>query len=181
MEEWLLINKVKLLRNHGMNKEPFKRRKTSNYFFDEHIESGFNYRLTDLQASIGIEQLKKIDKMVKERRKIATKYMERLSNIENISFFNETKNMIVNWQSFPINILSKESSKEIVIFLYKNGIYSKRGVMNSHEEPPYIKQSWSLPNSEHILKNTFLLPMYSGLKDKEINFVYSKVKEFFEK
>ena len=176
-----LINKVKLLRNHGMNKEPFKRRKTSNYFFDEHIESGFNYRLTDLQASIGIEQLKKIDKMVKERRKIATKYMERLSNIENISFFNETKNMIVNWQSFPINILSKESSKEIVIFLYKNGIYSKRGVMNSHEEPPYIKQSWSLPNSEHILKNTFLLPMYSGLKDKEINFVYSKVKEFFEK
>ncbi len=53
--------------------------------------------------------------------------------------------------------------------------------MNSHEEPPYIKQSWSLPNSEHILKNTFLLPMYSGLKDKEINFVYSKVKEFFEK
>lgn len=176
-----LINKVKLLRNHGMNKDSFKRRKTSSYFFDEHIESGFNYRLTDLQASIGIEQLKKIDKMVKERRKIANEYIEKLSNIQNISTFKESKKIIVNWQSFPVNILSKESSKQIVNFLYRNGIYSKRGVMNSHEEPPYIKQRWTLPNSEHILEKTFLLPMYSGLKDKEIEYVFSKVKEFFEK
>lgn len=177
----LLINKVKLLRNHGMNKDSFKRRKTTKYFFDEHIESGFNYRLTDIQASIGIEQLKKVDKMVKERRKIANEYIDKLSSLQNVSLFKESENMFVNWQSFPVNILSKESSKQIVNFLYKNGIYSKRGVMNSHEEPPYIEQSWSLPNSEHILEKTFLLPMYSGLKDKEIKYVYSKVKEFFAK
>ena len=119
--------------------------------------------------------------MVKERRKIANEYIEKLSNIQNISTFKESKKIIVNWQSFPVNILSKESSKQIVNFLYRNGIYSKRGVMNSHEEPPYIKQRWTLPNSEHILEKTFLLPMYSGLKDKEIEYVFSKVKEFFEK
>ena len=65
-------------------------------------------------------------------------------------------------------------------YLFDRGVFSKRGVMNSHEEPPYIEQSWNLKNSEYLLNKTVLLPMYNGLTKKDIKFVCEKVSKFFK-
>tara|TARA_B100000029_G_scaffold493635_1_gene556391 strand:- start:681 stop:1907 length:1227 start_codon:yes stop_codon:yes gene_type:complete len=174
------IEKIKLLRNHGMNIDSFKRKNANKYFFDEHVISGFNFRMTDIQASIGVEQLKKINSVVNERKDIAIYYKKKLSAIDQVTTFEEGPNLLTNWQSFPIKIKSNHDSMDLVKYLFKEGIYSKRGVMNSHEEAPYIGQNWNLPNSEELLRHTILLPMYNGLKNKEIDYIVRKVKKFFE-
>ena len=175
-----IIENIKSLRNHGMNIDPYKRKSSNKYYFDVHIDNGYNYRLTDIQAAMGVEQLARIDEIVDERRKLGDIYKNELSTIKGISTFENEKGNLTNWQSFPINILTRQNSKQLVRYLYDRGIFSKRGVMNSHEEPPYIEQSWNLKNSEYLLNKTVLLPMYNGLTKKDIKFVCEKVSKFFK-
>tara|TARA_B100000700_G_scaffold327116_1_gene440686 strand:+ start:2158 stop:3375 length:1218 start_codon:yes stop_codon:yes gene_type:complete len=174
------IENIKSLRNHGMNIDPYRRKNSKKYYFDVHIDNGYNYRLTDIQAAIGIEQLARIEGIVSERRQLGDIYKTELSTLKNLSTFDNEKENLTNWQSFPINILSRQNSKQLVKHLFDNGVFAKRGVMNSHEEPPYVKQDWKLKNSEYLLDKTVLLPMYNGLTIKEIKFVCQKVSKFFK-
>jgi dTDP-4-amino-4,6-dideoxygalactose transaminase len=175
-----LIENIKSLRNHGMNIDPYSRKNSKKYFFDVHVDNGFNYRLTDIQAAMGVEQLARIDEIVDERRQLGDIYKTELSTIRGLSTFENEEGNLTNWQSFPINILTRQNSKQLVRYLFDRGVFSKRGVMNSHEEPPYIKQSWNLKNSEYLLNKTVLLPMYNGLTKKDIKFVCEKVSKFFK-
>lgn len=175
-----IIENIKSLRNHGMNTDPFKRKNSNKYYFDVHIDNGYNYRLTDIQAAMGVEQLARIDDIVDERVQLGEIYKTELSTVKSLSTFENEKGNFTNWQSFPINILTSQNSKHLVRYLFNNGVFSKRGVMNSHEEPPYIEQGWNLKNSEYLLNKTVLLPMYNGLTKKDIKYVCKKVDKFFK-
>jgi dTDP-4-amino-4,6-dideoxygalactose transaminase len=67
---------MKLLRQHGMSVNDRVRHESSKLIFEDHVEVGYNYRMTDIQAAVGIKQLEKLDWIVEERRKIAQKYTE---------------------------------------------------------------------------------------------------------
>lgn len=175
-----IIENIKSLRNHGMNTDPFKRKNSNKYYFDVHIDNGYNYRLTDIQAAMGVEQLARIDDIVEERIQLGEIYKTELSMVNSLSTFENEKDNFTNWQSFPINILTSQNSRHLVRYLFNNGVFSKRGVMNSHEEPPYIEQGWKLKNSEYLLNKTVLLPMYNGLTKKDIKYVCEKVGKFFK-
>ncbi|MFW5879287.1 MAG: DegT/DnrJ/EryC1/StrS family aminotransferase, partial [bacterium] len=100
-----LYEKLKLLRQHGMSISDAQRHSANQVVFEEHIEIGYNYRMTDIQAGVGIKQLAKLDSIVQKRRAIAKKYIDELKGIEFIRLPDETNGYYTNYQSFSIYLL----------------------------------------------------------------------------
>jgi perosamine synthetase len=169
----------RLLRQHGMNLSDLLRHGSSKVLIEDHITTGFNYRMTDIQAAIGIEQLKKVQTIVDERNEIHQKYIKLLSDITWLELPNLEENKKTNWQSYPLRVKENApvSRDELMQILKDNGISSKPGVMNAHTEKPYSGYQWSLPNSEKARQAIIILPMYNGLNNTEIELIIKVIKK----
>lgn len=166
-------NKFRLLRQHGMNIPDTIRHNSKKVIFEEYVATGFNYRMTDIQAAVGIEQLKKLNDILAERYRLAVRYAELLNHISWLEVLEPGKVLHCNWQSYPVRILNDAPANqlEIMQFLLDKGISSRRGVMNAHQEPAYKPQQWHLPKSEDIRDKIILLPFYNGLAEKELSYI----------
>ena len=107
--------------------------------FENYVTTGFNYRMTDIQAAVGIEQLKRLDDIVSERRSSADSYKKLLQDIPHIQPPHEDGNFHSNWQSYPVKLADGISfnQKDIMQRLLDKGISTRRGIMNAHQEPAY--------------------------------------------
>jgi dTDP-4-amino-4,6-dideoxygalactose transaminase len=174
--------RLKILRKHAMSVNDRARHESNKIIFEDHLEIGYNYRLTDIQASVGIEQLKKLDKIVLERREIAEKYISSFKNIKGIRLPLERNGFKTNYQSFSI-YLEKEciiKRNELMQKLLEIGIASRRGIMTAHQESAYKQRNETLPISEDLRDNSIIIPLYNGMRNKEIEFVISEIKKHLE-
>jgi perosamine synthetase len=171
--------KCKLLRQHGMNVPDTVRHGSREVIFENYVTTGFNYRMTDIQAAVGIEQLKKLDDMISERRRIAAQYWELLKKIPYLKVFRGDDTILPNWQSYPVGLLDGAPLSQIQIMqlLLDKGIASRRGIMNAHQEPAYRSANWVLPNSEVCRDKTILLPIFSGIESKDLKYIASSLHE----
>ncbi|MBL7762643.1 MAG: DegT/DnrJ/EryC1/StrS family aminotransferase [Chitinophagaceae bacterium] len=171
--------RMKLLRQHGMSVNDRVRHESSKIIFEDHIEVGYNYRMTDIQAAVGIKQLEKLDWIVSERRKIADKYNAAFKDIENIQLPIEEKGYFSNYQSYSIYLKDEcpISRNELMQKMLDAGISTRRGIMTSHRETAYKTEcaGLSLPVSEKSADRSIILPLYIPMKDEDIN----KVIEVF--
>jgi dTDP-4-amino-4,6-dideoxygalactose transaminase len=92
-------NRLKLLRQHGMSVNDKVRHDSKKVIFEDHLEVGYNYRMTDIQAAVGIKQLEKLDMIVEERRKIAHRYHEAFKDIDFFRLPFEPDYAFTNFQS----------------------------------------------------------------------------------
>ena len=168
-----LDTRFKLLRQHGMSVPDTVRHGSQKVIFEDYVTTGFNYRMTDIQAAVGIEQLKRLDDILAERRKLATRYVELLGDIPNIELLKTEKNILSNWQSYPVRLLdgASLSQKEIMQRLLDKGIATRRGIMNAHQEPAYQSANWSLPKSELCRDQVLLLPLFPGMTVQNLEYV----------
>jgi len=168
----------RLLRHQGMSVSDLARHQSKSIVFEEYVEMGFNYRLTDIQAAIGIEQLKRIDSMIKNRRDLAHIYREGLAEVSWVSLPEEPRYAKSNWQSFPVRVLegAPRSRDELMQYLLDKDISTRPGIMNAHQEKIYNQRSFSLPNSELARDTVVLLPLYNAMSQDEINQVIKAVK-----
>lgn len=172
-------NKFRLLRQHGMSIPDTVRHGSDKVIFEDYVTTGFNYRMTDIQAAVGIEQLKRLDGILAERRKLATRYVELLGDIPNL-IVPKTENTIrPNWQSYPVRLLdgTSLSQKEIMQHLLDKGIATRRGIMNTHQEQDYRVANWSLPKSELCRDRTILLPLFPRIENDHLEYVASALSE----
>jgi perosamine synthetase len=173
-------NRLKLLRQHGMSVNDRVRHEASKIIFEDHVEIGYNYRMTDIQASVGIKQLEKLDWIVAERRKIAACYNEAFKNIASIRLPVEEEGYFSNYQSYSIYLAHSrpELRNALMQQLLDKGIASRRGIMTSHRETAYRTQQEhaSLPVSEDLQDNSIMLPLYVPMNEQEINFVIACFK-----
>lgn len=164
--------RLKLLRQHAMSINDRARHNSSKIIFEEHVEVGYNYRMTDIQAAVGIKQLEKLDWLIEERRKVAHQYFEALKNIESIRLPFEKDNYFSNYQSYSIYLKPscKISRNELMQKLLEEGIASRRGIMTSHREPAYAKacKGLSLPVSEDLCDRSILIPLFVPMQKEEI-------------
>jgi dTDP-4-amino-4,6-dideoxygalactose transaminase len=159
---------IENLRSHGIVRNKPKKN-VSKLFFYSQINLGFNYRMTDIQAALGISQLRKINSFIKERNKLARNYKKLLSKNSCISYQkNSLKNTVSSYHLFVIRLRSKKYSQvQAFNFMKKNGIN-----VNLHYIPvylhPYYKnlgfKSGLCPEAEQYFKETMTLPLYPGLK-----------------
>jgi len=166
-------DRMKLLRQHGMSVSDRVRHKSSTIIFEDHLEVGYNYRMTDIQASVGIKQLEKLDWIVEERRKIAQKYLEGLKAIDCIRLPFEKEGKESNVQSFSIYL--KENCpierNDLMQELLDRGISSRRGIMTIHRETAYSSDKVYLPTSEDLADRSIVIPLYVGMSKEDINSV----------
>jgi dTDP-4-amino-4,6-dideoxygalactose transaminase len=166
-------NRLKLLRQHGMSVNDRTRHESSKIIFEDHLEVGYNYRLTDIQASVGIQQLKKIDWIVGKRRKIASKYHKAFKDISHIQLPLEKRGYFSNYQSYSIYLKDEctHSRNDIMQKMLDAGISTRRGIMTSHRETAYKEEyaGVSLPVSEKACDRSIILPLYIPMKDEDID------------
>ncbi len=169
--------KFRLLRQHGMSISDAIRHNTKKVVFEEYVTTGYNYRMTDIQGAIGIQQLKKLDKIITERNRIANTYRKQLESISWLDIPNEPEFCRTNWQSFAvyINKNAPVSRDELIQKLLDAGISTRRGIMNAHQEKTY-GSSVVLENSETARDTIILLPIYYGLDEADVNRIIQEIK-----
>ena len=169
-------NKFRLLRHHGMSVTDRQRHSMKKIIFEKYSISGYNYRLSDIQAAIGIEQLKRLPQLLKERREIVRVYEAGLRDIKGIQLPSISYWCKPNWQSYPIRLSVNLMPwrNRFMQRLLDIGISTRRGIMNAHQEKPYLS-GLRLPNSELARDSVILLPLFNGIKKRNIE----KVINFF--
>ena len=167
--------RIRSLRHHGMSVSDVERARSSEVVYEEYREIGYNYRLSDVQAAIGLAQLRKLDAFVKERRELANAYAERLGEATMIEAPHEPTWARANWQSYCVRLPSAVDQRTVLAALRKMGIGAKRGIACIHREIAYAerpegwRKSQSLSQSEAAQDQTILLPMYNGLSLEQID------------
>lgn len=164
--------RLRLLRQHGMSINDRVRHESSKVMFEDHVEVGYNYRMTDIQAAVGIQQLAKLDWIVGERRKIAAQYQAAFADIPFIRVPKEAEGYFTNFQSFSI-YLKKDcpvSRNELMQRMLDAGVATRRGIMTAHRETAYKEEcaGLSLPVSEDAADNSIILPLYIPMEQADV-------------
>lgn len=178
-----LYEKLKLIRSHGrieQNSEYF-----SNIQDNDYIKAGHNLRMSTISAALGLSQFNKIEKIINERRKIATYLDKHLSTIPHIKLLTKIKDHKQVYQMYSILLKDNQSRNNLQNFLEKKGIMNKIYFNPVHlktiyQERFYCKKG-DLPITEVLSDTILTLPIYVGMKKRELNMIISGIKEFFMK
>ena len=146
-----------------------------------HVRLGYNYRLDEMSASLGITQLKKLDWMIAEKRKIAELYSKFLANNPGILLPQIAPDRTHSWFVYVIRVESDRRNK-LMNYLAKLGIQTKPYLPVIHLQP-FMKKSFgfkegSYPTAEKIASETLALPLYIGLTETDIKYISAQINSF---
>lgn len=160
--------KFRLWRHHGMEISDAARHRSEEVVFESYPEIGFNYRMTDIQAAVGREQLKRLAVIIEKRRSLASRYHDQLKNIPGVGIPEEPPWARGNWQSYCIRLPEGVSQKEVMQKLLDQKVATRRGIMCAHREAPYGGPSRrELRRSELAQEHCILLPLYPEMTEQE--------------
>lgn len=170
---------LRLLRQHGMSVPDTVRSAARQVVIESYVTTGYNYRLTDLQAAVGLEQLKKLPGFLEARRRVDGWYRELLSDLDWLELPAVPAHARPNWQSYPSRLKPNApcGQMELMQRLLDQGIATRPGIMNAHQEPPYQGHPFPLPASEEARAKVVLLPMFQDLGRQQVEAVARALKE----
>jgi perosamine synthetase len=173
-------SRFRLLRQHAMAVPDTVRHASNSVIFESYPEIGFNYRMTDIQAAVGREQLKRLPELLSRRREIAAAYRVLLGDIPELHLPVEPEWARSNWQSFCVRLPQGVPQKQVMQTLLDRDIATRRGVMCAHREPAYRHQEWrsagTLSESERAQEECILLPIYPQLPRAEQELIASSLR-----
>ena len=138
-----LDREFRLLRQHGMSVPDTVRHAAKQVISEEYPIVGFNYRMTDLQAAIGREQLKRLPAIVERRRALAARYDALLAGVGGVIPAVEPPWARSNWQTYAVRLEHGLDQRAVMQRMLDEGVATRRGVMNAHRERAYPKGTWS--------------------------------------
>lgn len=161
--------RARTLREHAMSASAASRHASVVAPKEEYAEIGFNYRMTDLQAAVGLVQLSRLDEVVQRRREIAAVYAEAISQIKGLRAVADPSYGTANFQSFWVEVgpeypLDREG---LLAALGDAEVSGRRGIMAAHLEPAYAHVVADLPITERLTDNTLILPVFHQMTDDE--------------
>jgi len=168
-----------LLRQHGMSVPDTVRHGSPQVIFEQHPVLGYNYRMTDIQAAVGREQLKRLPDIVAGRRALAKRYSELLANNIGLESPTEPDYARSNWQSYCVRLPSHCDQRAIMQSMLDAGIATRRGIMCSHREAVYsnLPLRNPLPHSEAAQDHCIILPLYPQMTPAEQEKVATVLKK----
>lgn len=169
-----LYKKLQHYRTHGITKDPAQMSKNDGGWYYEMTDLGFNYRLTDIQAALGVSQLSRAEQGLARRREIARKYDEAFAHIKEIK--TPYRATDVN-HAFHLYVIQVPDRKKLYDFLRSHGILAQVHYAPLHLMPYYRQFGWKegdLPVVEDYYAHCLSLPMFPTLTDEEQQFVIEK-------
>jgi len=156
------------LREHGMSVDAAARAAAGRVIVESYLEPGFNYRMTDIQAAVGLVQLGRLDGIVERRRERARRYTELLSGIPGLRTIADPPYGATNFQSFWVLLPDDcpTGPEEVLERMLDDGISGRRGIMAAHLEPAYAGHPHGpLPVTEKLAGRSLVLPLHDELDD----------------
>ncbi len=193
-----LDRRFRLLRQHGMSVPDAVRHASNQVIFEEYPVVGYNYRMTDIQAAIGREQLQRLPAIVARRRELAARYEQRLQSIDGLIVPREPQWARSNWQSYAVRAGAWIDQRTVMQRMLDAGISTRRGVMNVHREPSYPPGTWycgvsvaacecggpggcaCLRHGEEAQDTAIVLPLYHQLTEEDQDRVVATLTSVIE-
>ena len=176
-----LADRARKLRAHGMSVSDLDRHKADRPIIEEYHDLGFNYRMTDIQASIGLVQLRRLDELLRIRVAKAERYNAELAKIKGLEVPYTPPYATHTYQSYCVRLTKdcKVDREDLMSRLLKRGIATRRGVMASHLEKVYRDRvgNVSLPVTEEAARTTMLIPLFASMTDDEQAYVIDALRE----
>ncbi|MGM0509044.1 MAG: UDP-4-amino-4,6-dideoxy-N-acetyl-beta-L-altrosamine transaminase [Fusobacteriota bacterium] len=191
--------KLKEFRTHGITKDPEKLDKNPGDWYYEMQSLGYNYRMTDIQASLGITQMKKLNKSIYKRNLIAKKYEEELANLswldlptnkfkkdwlkdKSFENLNKKPKNLNSYHLFPVLLKDPKDRKPFFDYMRKNKIWVQVHYIPVHTMPYYKKKfgfkKGDFPNAERFYQKEVSIPMYPSITNSQLTYVIDTIKNF---
>lgn len=172
-----LAEQARIYRAHGMSISDLVRHQAGSTVYERYDVVGYNYRMTDIQAAIGIRQMEHLDDFLNRRQEIAAQYNQAFSRLDTLALITPP-DYVTHWnyQSYPIRLLnaSQATRDAFMQALEKRGIASRRGIPGAHLEPVY-NSGVSLPHTELVSQTSLFLPIFPLMTDAEVQHVIDSV------
>jgi dTDP-4-amino-4,6-dideoxygalactose transaminase len=176
-----LAERARKLRAHAMSVSDLERHRSDRVITERYEELGFNYRMTDIQASIGLVQLRRLDELLETRRTKARRYNEELAGIRGLETPFVPPYAEHTYQSYCLTLTkdARVDREQLMTNLLQRGIATRRGVMASHLEKTYTSRvgKTSLPVTEDIAERIMLIPLFAAMTDEEQTYVIDALRE----
>jgi perosamine synthetase len=162
--------RLRRLREHGMDVSAADRHAAAGPVFESYLETGFNYRMTDIQAAVGLVQLGRLEAMVRRRRELAAGYHELLADLPGVRAVRDPEYGQTNYQSFWVLLEHAAPGRrdEVLARLADDGISARRGIMAAHLEPAYAGHPRGpLPATERLTRDSLILPLFHDMTEAQ--------------
>ena len=175
-----VYERLKLIRSHG-------RAEMSNYFssseYMDYVAMGYNFRMSDITAALGIAQLKKIERLIEMRRATAKKLSEKLSPIPEIEIPFSSERFFHVYQMYTIRVRDGQEKREALsAYLTQAGIMTKVYFSPVHLTTFYknrLGYESELPITENLSQQVLTLPMFPSMSEDEINYIADSIAAFY--
>jgi perosamine synthetase len=165
-----LAERLRRLRQHAMSLSDVARHNARTIAMETYDEVGYNYRMTDMQAAIGIVQLDRLPGFLARRRALAGRYTQALQSLDWLECPAVPANCEHNYQSYMVRLVDSTSNMRdsIMQTLLAQNISTRRSIMAIHREAPYRSSRWdvSLPVTNHVAETGFILPLFHEMTEE---------------
>ncbi|WP_194190934.1 LegC family aminotransferase [Clostridium chrysemydis] len=147
-----------------------------------HNEIGYNYRMTNIQAAIGLAQLEELDSLIKTKKENYLRYKKEIEKIDKLSLIDFSKEIEPNYWFYGLNVEKSKYDVDMWIKLLQENNIQTRPIWGLiHEQLPYKDNySYKIEKAKYYVKNIINIPCSSNLKSEEVDFVLEKLNQIEE-
>lgn len=172
-----LAARMRTLRAHGASVSTADRDRSRDVILESYADVGFNYKITDIQSAIGVVQMKKVDDVVAERRRLASRYDELLAGDDRVTVPYVPTGYGHVYQSYCVRLAGSHGQVEVMRAMSQRGVATRR-ILSIHDQAAYAGVPHRpLPVTERAAASTLLLPMFVGLTDAEQDLTVAALRE----
>jgi perosamine synthetase len=177
LHDRMLAARIRQLRQHAMDVSDLARHSARDVVVESYPERGFNVRMTDMQAALGLCQMEVLDEILERRRYLAERYNHLLGRIPGVETPYDPPYAERTWQSYCVRIAPAAGGRtELMRRLLADGVATRRGVMAIHQERAYADAATQpLPHTEAAMADTLMLPLFPGLTDDQQDYIVDRL------
>lgn len=174
-----IAHKARVLRAHGMSVSDRERHESKTFIDETYDVLGYNYRMSDIHASLGLAQMRKLNIILKKRAKLAARYAQQLSDIPYIIPPTAPKGYTHTFQSYVVRLREDApiSRETLMARLLQKGVSTRIGIKASHLEPLYRKWHVRLENTEVLARIIITLPLFAAMTESEQDYIIDSIGE----
>lgn len=169
--------RMRAMRAHSASASMLARHASSNVVLERYPELGFNYKMTDIAAAIGVVQMSRVEELIADRQRLARRYADLLAAESRIELPYVPDGYRHVYQSYTVRLSSHHSQLAVMTEMAQRNVATRRVIACHLEEPfRHCRQTSALQESELATANTLLLPMFAGMTDAEQDTVVSVLR-----